>query len=1081
MKNLQRLTLLILFLNWNHYSNAQITLSHNIGTTPIETDMFSCEDFETWSRIFNLADFGIAANEQFIIRSGQVAFSQSSDGAILEFRVMNIDDNFHLLGRRGIGQSPIINGAPEIIQTDFENPIIVPAGTERILVTVQKTVEIYNPASAEVYIAGTANDTGVSYYSGCQDNFGITPTTNLTTPVPNANFYINVTGDVLNIQSSGSTTRLSHNVCDDIIQTDIHSCSSSYIYWARTFTLANFGISTNEEFVITSGQVGINNVGWSPEISFNIYEIDDNFPDSFSETNLIGSSQYQQLNAVINDDSEIIQIDFNTPVVIPADVERILVEVHKGIAYGSALAFISGSTYDNDLSWQRGCTNLAGGPSYGSDEYVSTVDLGRPDANFYINVTGNVNHLTNNYSMNISNICSEFLKEFSIENDTNITSVIWDFGDPASGIENTSLDTSPFHDFSEDGIYTITATVTTNNGSVETLSETIDVNEPPTAYAINNIYACEDVFDSGISSSIDVSMITQQVLGGQTDKIITYIDGSYNEYTQLPNPFTNTIRDIETIIVRVAHEDTPCCYSEASFDIIVLPSPQINDVEDLISCSETSNGYSTFDISNIPNTIINGQPDVTVELFDSQNISISTSDYSSFTNLTPQQDYITAVLTNSVTGCYSEKTITILVNENPIANQLQILYGCDDNNDGFSEYFETSNIENQVLGAQSGMSITYYTENGFELLSPLPNPLTNTEPFNQNITVRVTDTGTRCYAETVLQLQTITQPNISQPLNLYACDQGDGYSEFDTSDIETQLIGNQTGLTVLYFDTNGNSLPSPLPALLQNTNPFSQTINVTVEDSSNPLCYSETSFNLIVNPLPEVDLEDTYTLCDLEPHLNLSVPNNFNAYTWTYEDGTIISTSYNALVIDEGQYTLTITKLENGISCENTYSFYLIRSELPEIEDVKYGELGNNFIEIIASGDGNFEYSIDEINYQDSNYFPNVTGGTYTVYVREKEGCGADSQNVTIIDYPKFFTPNHDTKNDYWQIKGINNYPNAKVLIYNRYGKLLTQLSANESGWDGTYNRKALPTSDYWFIAHLGNGKTFTGHFSLKR
>lgn len=278
----------------------QITLTHNVGTTPIQTDMFSCERNEGWSRIFKLSDFGIAANEQFSIKSGQIALSKSHEGASLQFHVYSIDEDFPvffhslyprtLLGVRGVGQTPVINGAPEIIQTDFDEPIIVPAGTDRILVTVHKIEDFYNPASAQVFIAGTEQDTGASWYEGCQENYSLTPTTDLTNPVPNANFYINVTGDVYDVKSLGNTTRLSHNVCDDIIETGIHSCSSSYVYWARAFNLDDFNISTNEEFVINSGQVGINKTGWLPEISFNIYKIDDNFPASFSESDLIGSS-----------------------------------------------------------------------------------------------------------------------------------------------------------------------------------------------------------------------------------------------------------------------------------------------------------------------------------------------------------------------------------------------------------------------------------------------------------------------------------------------------------------------------------------------------------------------------------------------------------------------------------------------------------------------------------------------------------------------------------------------------------------------------------------------------------------------
>jgi hypothetical protein len=45
------------------------------------------------------------------------------------------------------------------------------------------------------------------------------------------------------------------------------------------------------------------------------------------------------------------------------------------------------------------------------------------------------------------------------------------------------------------------------------LTETIDAKEPPKAYGINNIYACEDGLTPGFSKSFDTSIVTQQVLG----------------------------------------------------------------------------------------------------------------------------------------------------------------------------------------------------------------------------------------------------------------------------------------------------------------------------------------------------------------------------------------------------------------------------------------------------------------------------------------------------------------------------------------------------------------------------------------
>lgn len=1084
--------LLLVVLSFQ-YINAQITLTNNIGTTLIKTDMLPCERNESWSRVFNLSEYGIASNEQFVIKSAQIGISKSDTGSNLYIRVYSIDEpkfpNYDyslypetVLGSRGMGQTPLITGAPQILKVDFDEPIIVPAGVGRILVSVEKIEDFYNPDSAELLVAGTVQDKDESWHVGCDTQYDMISTKDLPLPVPNANFYINVTGDIFDTKSSGAITRLSHNISDDLIDTGIHSCTSAYIYWAREFTLKDFGISSNEEFVINSGQVGINKTGWMPEISFNIYKIDDNFPCSFSEQNLIGSSQYQELQPSIDRNSQIIQVDFDTPIVIPAGVKRILVEVHKGIVYGDGVAFIAGSTQDNDVSWQRGCTNLVGFPTFGNNEYVSTADFGKPDANFYINVTGNVNKVNNNkFEMNISNICMEFLKEFSVNDQSKIASIKWNFGDPASGIDNTSKDLSPFHDFSADGNYTITATVTAIDGTVEVLTETIEVKEPPKAYGISNIYACENSFNTGFSTSFDTSIVTQEVLGGQIDKVVTFIDGKGNKYNSLPNPFTNTVKDRETIKVRVSHKDNLCCYSETTFDLVVNTLPDLASVSNLNMCDDDTDGFALFNLQQLETSIIGTATNIRVEFYRKNGQQIQ-SPLNTISNLIANEEVITVKVINTDTNCYSESTFKLIINPLPVANLLQEIIGCDDNNDGISEYFDTSNIESNVLGNQIGMKVSHFDATGNQLPNPLPNPYTNVTSNQEKITVRVTNPQTNCYSETLLNLVTSTKPPINQPKTLYACDEGNGLSHFDTSTVESQLIGSETGFLISYFDENGNKLPSPLPINYQNTVAWSQTINIRVENQLNPLCFSEASFKLDVNQLPKINLEKEYFLCDLEPSLKIATDLTFDSWEWKYQDNSVISSSFEANLVDAGHYTLRVSKISNGISCENSFSFSLVRSILPKISEVKIQDNSDdNFIEIKTSGDGDFEYAIDGFNFQDSNTFHNLLGGVYLVQVRDKKGCGFDKREIILVDYPKFFTPNDDGYNDYWHMLGIEKFPNSITTIFDRYGKSIKKLKYNDIGWDGTFNGNKLFASDYWFAVELGNGRNFNGHFSLKR
>jgi hypothetical protein len=106
--------------------------------------------------------------------------------------------------------------------------------------------------------------------------------------------------------------------------------------------------------------------------------------------------------------------------------------------------------------------------------------------------------------------------------------------------------------------------------------------------------------------------------------------------------------------------------------------------------------------------------------------------------------------------------------------------------------------------------------------------------------------------------------------------------------------------------------------------------------------------------------------------------------------------------------------------------------------------------------------------------------------VEDSKGCTAQEVfyvDFVDIDIPRFFTPNGDGENDTWSPRNTQQYPNILTQIYDRYGRLLKELSRAET-WDGTYNGKALPTGDYWYIITLGeedDSREFKGHFTLFR
>lgn len=132
---------------------------------------------------------------------------------------------------------------------------------------------------------------------------------------------------------------------------------------------------------------------------------------------------------------------------------------------------------------------------------------------------------------------------------------------------------------------------------------------------------------------------------------------------------------------------------------------------------------------------------------------------------------------------------------------------------------------------------------------------------------------------------------------------------------------------------------------------------------------------------------------------------------------------------------------------------------------------------------GNYLYQLDDGAMQTQNVFIDVAPGTHTVHIKSE--CGDYTREVTLLDFPRFFTPNGDGYNDNWNIFSLNGQAKAKIYIFDRLGKLLKEISPSGLGWDGTFNQQAMPSSDYWFIVHYEDqykvSKIFKSHFALKR
>lgn len=229
---------------------------------------------------------------------------------------------------------------------------------------------------------------------------------------------------------------------------------------------------------------------------------------------------------------------------------------------------------------------------------------------------------------------------------------------------------------------------------------------------------------------------------------------------------------------------------------------------------------------------------------------------------------------------------------------------------------------------------------------------------------------------------------------------------------------------------------------------------------------------ITVAPLPDAGDDETVTFCEgKEEVLEAGIEN----VTYLWSTG---ATTPSITVTEAGIYTVEVT---TPAGCTDTKIFTAETIVSPVIDEVRISSQTATII--MENPLGNYEYSIDGVNYQESNRFTNLIDRPYTAYVRSLDGCGNDSAEFIILLVPKFFTPNGDTVNDVFSIAGMGSYyTNAVVTIYDRYGKVIVQLSRYNSSWDGTLKGEKLPATDYWYVIKLDSRTPeIRGHFSLIR
>ena len=270
--------------------------------------------------------------------------------------------------------------------------------------------------------------------------------------------------------------------------------------------------------------------------------------------------------------------------------------------------------------------------------------------------------------------------------------------------------------------------------------------------------------------------------------------------------------------------------------------------------------------------------------------------------------------------------------------------------------------------------------------------------------------------------------------------------------LTTAIVNGQANMTKKYYPSMADAVNQTNEILTPATH-IAPTGYAYVRVSNANGCYNVAKVNLIVIPPVYSTVLVDKIIC-AEGKTTLDAGTGFDGYEWS--TGATTQTISNVGV---GTYWV---KLKTG-DCTVKQTVKVYASELPVISNI---DISNNTITVhVIGGTPPYKYSIDNINWQDSNVFTNLSRGDYTIFVKDNYNCEPIQVSVVVPNITNVITPNGDGMNDVIDYSALSGKQNLVLSIFDRYGAKIYQADkTNGYKWDGTANGgKKAPTGNYWY------------------
>ncbi|SEQ86843.1 gliding motility-associated C-terminal domain-containing protein [Hyunsoonleella jejuensis] len=364
-------------------------------------------------------------------------------------------------------------------------------------------------------------------------------------------------------------------------------------------------------------------------------------------------------------------------------------------------------------------------------------------------------------------------------------------------------------------------------------------------------------------------------LNDKIPEIVTSTSGlDINFFTAFDeaNNNTNPITDVtnfetgtQTVYVRV-ESTVSGCYAIANLEIIVNTVPVFGTISNFQLCEDDNDERTEFLFSDWDAEILNGQTGKEVFYFEDAAFTTPIDKTSLYTNTSSPQTIYVRVENITDANCNATSSFFIEVGANPDYNPPSSFLICDDNsNDGIGVFDLNEKIEEISQGSTTNLDINFFLSefNALENINPIPLAFTNTTN-PQQLYVRIDNQDSDCFVVEDFGINVVAAPDLSDADIFDLCD--DDYDGFVTFDLDNAQYENfdriQTGTVVNYFE-NIDDVDNDALAIT-NPNTYvsnSKTVYIKVTNTLTT-CYTVLPLQLAVTPLPIIQFNGTYEICD---------------------------------------------------------------------------------------------------------------------------------------------------------------------------------------------------------------------------